>query len=193
MIPPQTFSQQFWSFSEQTKETLVVESVFSIVIGVWIGQLEFFKRDAVKNGVRRTPPRKIPPCKTPARKISPRQIPPWWIPPRNILPSKTPPRKTPPYSFLKLFLLKKCCSSWKSDFLFTREINKNIYNRLYLFVNKIDYLPNTFNINKMHSNKDLDLIQPVVCKCWYCHWDLFCNRYQQWSIHFTARFSNYLK
>ena len=85
------------------------------------------------------------------------------------------------------------CSSWKSDFLFTREINKNIYNRLYLFVNKIDYLPNTFNINKMHSNKDLDLIQPVVCKCWYCHWDLFCNRYQQWSIHFTARFSNYLK
>ena len=39
-----------------------------------------------------------------------------------------------------------------------REININIYNRLSLFINKIDYLSDTFNIDKMHSNKDLDLI-----------------------------------
>ena len=39
-----------------------------------------------------------------------------------------------------------------------REININVYNRLYLFVNKMDYLSDTFNIDKMYSNKDLDLI-----------------------------------
>ena len=50
MIPTQTLSQQFWSFLEQTKETLAVESVFGIVIGGWIGQLEFFKRNAIKDG-----------------------------------------------------------------------------------------------------------------------------------------------
>ena len=105
------------------------------------------------------------------------------------------PWKTP---FLKLFLLKKCFSSEISDFLFPREININIYNRLYLFISKIYYLSDiTFirhiNINKMHSNTDSDLIKLVVCKCWYCHWDLFCNWYQQWSVHFDARFSNYLK
>ena len=49
MIPTQTLSQQFWSFLEQTKETLAVESVFGIVIGGWIGQLEFFKRNAIKD------------------------------------------------------------------------------------------------------------------------------------------------
>ena len=42
-------SQQFWSFSEETKETLAVESVFGIFIGEWIGQLEFFKRNAFKD------------------------------------------------------------------------------------------------------------------------------------------------
>ena len=30
------------------KETLEVKSVFGIVIGGWIGQLEFFKRNATK-------------------------------------------------------------------------------------------------------------------------------------------------
>ena len=50
MIPPQTLSQQVWSFLEQTKETLAVESVFGIVIGGWIGQLEFFKRNAIRDG-----------------------------------------------------------------------------------------------------------------------------------------------
>ena len=49
MIPTQTLSQQFWSFLEQTKETLAVESVFGIVIGGWIGQPEFFKRNAIKD------------------------------------------------------------------------------------------------------------------------------------------------
>ena len=73
-------------------------------------------------------------------------------------PRKIPAWKTPPYPFLKLFLLKRCFFSEKSDFLFTREININIYNRLYLFINKTDYLSDSFNINKMHSNKDLDLI-----------------------------------
>ena len=38
------------------------------------------------------------------------------------------------------------------------EINIDIYNGLYLFITKIDYLSSAFNINKMHSNKDLDLI-----------------------------------
>ena len=32
-----------------TNETLTMESVFGIVIGVWIGQLEFFKRNAIKD------------------------------------------------------------------------------------------------------------------------------------------------
>ena len=41
-------SQQFWSFSEQTKETLAVESVFGIFIGAWIGQLEFLKGTLLK-------------------------------------------------------------------------------------------------------------------------------------------------
>ena len=42
-------SQQFWSFSEQTKETLAVESVFGIAIGGWIRQLKFLKSNAVKD------------------------------------------------------------------------------------------------------------------------------------------------
>ena len=42
--------------------------------------------------------------------------------------------------------------------LFTREININIYHRLYLFISQIDYVVDTFNIDKMHLNKDLDLI-----------------------------------
>ena len=49
VIPPQTLSQQFWSFSEQRKETLTVESVFGTVICGWIRELEFFKRDAIKD------------------------------------------------------------------------------------------------------------------------------------------------
>ena len=38
-------------FSDEliTNETLTMESVFGIVIGVWIGQLEFFKRNAIKD------------------------------------------------------------------------------------------------------------------------------------------------
>ena len=32
-----------------TNETLAMESVFGIVIGVWIGQLEFFKKNAIKD------------------------------------------------------------------------------------------------------------------------------------------------
>ena len=42
-------SLQFRSFSEETKETLVVELVFGIFIGGWIGQLEFIKRNAIKD------------------------------------------------------------------------------------------------------------------------------------------------
>ena len=91
--------------------------------------------------------------KTPPWKIPPRWIPPRWIPLRKI-----PPRKTLRYPFLKLFLLNKRFSSEKSHFLLTREININIYNRLSLFISKINYLSDTFNIDKMHSNKDLDLI-----------------------------------
>ena len=34
-------SQQFWSFSEQTKETLGVESVFGIFIGAWLDSSNF--------------------------------------------------------------------------------------------------------------------------------------------------------
>ena len=37
---------EIWKFPEQTKETLEVKSVFGIVIRGWIGQLEFFKRNA---------------------------------------------------------------------------------------------------------------------------------------------------
>ena len=86
------------------------------------------------------------------------RTPPWKIPPRWIPLRKIPPRKTLPYPFLKLFLLNKRFSSEKSHFLLTREININIYNRLSLFISKINYLSDTFNIDKMHSNKDLDLI-----------------------------------
>ena len=50
MIPPETLSQQFWSFSEQAKERLAVESVFGIVISGWIGQLDFLKWNAIKDG-----------------------------------------------------------------------------------------------------------------------------------------------
>ena len=86
------------------------------------------------------------------------RTPPWKIPPRWIPLRKIPPRKTLPYPFLKLFLLNKCFSSEKSHFLLTREININVYNLLSLFISKINYLSDTFNIDKMHSNKDLDLI-----------------------------------
>ena len=86
------------------------------------------------------------------------KTPPWKIPPRWIPLRKIPPRKTLRYPFLKLFLLNKRFSSEKSHFLLTREININIYNRLSLFISKINYLSDTFNIDKMHSNKDLDLI-----------------------------------
>ena len=40
---------QFRKSSKQTKETLVVQSVFGIVIGGWIGQLKFFKRNLTKD------------------------------------------------------------------------------------------------------------------------------------------------
>ena len=49
MIRLQTLSQQFWSLSEQTKETPAVESVFGIVVAGWIGQLKFFKGSAIKD------------------------------------------------------------------------------------------------------------------------------------------------
>ena len=48
-IPPQTLLQLRWTISEQAKETLVVESVLSIVIGGWIGQLKSLKRNATKD------------------------------------------------------------------------------------------------------------------------------------------------
>ena len=38
-----------WKFSEQTRETFAVESVFGIVLGRLIGHLEFFKRNGVKD------------------------------------------------------------------------------------------------------------------------------------------------
>ena len=44
-IPSQTLFQKFWKFSEQTKETLAVGSVFGIVISEWIGQLKLFNRN----------------------------------------------------------------------------------------------------------------------------------------------------
>ena len=40
MIPPQTLSQKFWGFLEQTKETFTMDSLFGIVVGGWIGELE---------------------------------------------------------------------------------------------------------------------------------------------------------
>ena len=48
LIPPQMLSQLFWKLSEQTKETLAVEPVFFIAKGGWIGQIEFFKKNATK-------------------------------------------------------------------------------------------------------------------------------------------------
>ena len=42
-------SQHFWKFYEQTKEILVVDSVFRIFIGGWIGLIELFKRNAAKD------------------------------------------------------------------------------------------------------------------------------------------------
>ena len=48
-IPPQTLLQLLWKISEQAKETLVVKSVLSIVIGGWIGQLKSLKRNATKD------------------------------------------------------------------------------------------------------------------------------------------------
>ena len=48
-IPPQTLLQLLWKISEQAKETLVVESVLSIVIGGWIGQLKSLKKNATKD------------------------------------------------------------------------------------------------------------------------------------------------
>ena len=37
-----------WKFSEQTKEILVVDSLFCIVIGGWIAEFKLFKRNATK-------------------------------------------------------------------------------------------------------------------------------------------------
>ena len=42
-------SQQYWKFPEQTKEILVVDSVFRIGIGGWIGLFEFFRKNATKD------------------------------------------------------------------------------------------------------------------------------------------------
>ena len=49
VIPPDTLSQQFWKFLEQTKETLTVVSVLAIVIGGLTGLLKFFKMSATKD------------------------------------------------------------------------------------------------------------------------------------------------
>ena len=49
VIPPDTLSQQFWKFLEQTKETLALVSVLAIVIGGLIGLLQFFKMSATKD------------------------------------------------------------------------------------------------------------------------------------------------
>ena len=68
------------------------------------------------------------------------------------------PRGKLPRTFSQIIFVEKMFLLLKIWFLFTREINMNIYNRLYLFINKTDYLSDAFNINKMHSNKDLDLI-----------------------------------
>ena len=49
VIPPDTLSQQFWKFLEQTKETLALVSVLAIVIGELIRLLKFFKMSATKD------------------------------------------------------------------------------------------------------------------------------------------------
>ena len=42
-------SQQYWKFSEQIKEILVVDSVFRIGIGGWIELFECFRKNAIKD------------------------------------------------------------------------------------------------------------------------------------------------
>ena len=49
VITPDTLSQQFWKFLEQTKETLALVSVLAIVIGELIRLLKFFKMSATKD------------------------------------------------------------------------------------------------------------------------------------------------
>ena len=69
-------------------------------------------------------------------------------------PEKNSPVKNSPVSFSQIVFVEKMFLLLKTDFLFTREIN----NLLYLLIIKIDFLFDTFSIDKMHSNKDLDLI-----------------------------------
>ena len=71
---------------------------------------------------------------------------------------KFPRRKLPRIFFSNYFCWKNVAPLKNLIFLFTREININIYNWLHLFISKIDYLSHTFNINQMDWDKDLDLI-----------------------------------
>ena len=68
------------------------------------------------------------------------------------------PRGKLPHILFSNYFCWKNVSPLKNLIFIRREININICNRLYLFISKIDYLSHTFNMNKMHSNKDLDLI-----------------------------------
>ena len=43
------FTKKFFHFSAQSQKTFPVESVFSLVVGKWIGQLELLKRNANKD------------------------------------------------------------------------------------------------------------------------------------------------
>ena len=96
--------------------------------------------------------------KTPLRKTLPRQILPQKVPPCQFPPEENSPMEKSPVSFSQVIFVEKMFLFLKTDFLFTREININIYNLLYFFIVKIGYLSYTFSIDKMHSNKDLDLI-----------------------------------
>ena len=44
VIPPQALSQKLWKFLQQ-KETLAVESLFSVVISGWTEQHKFLKKE----------------------------------------------------------------------------------------------------------------------------------------------------
>ena len=78
--------------------------------------------------------------------------------PAEYSPKENSSAENSPVSFPQIVFVEKMFLVLKIWFVIYEGDQQNIYNRLYLFIRKVDYLSETFNIDKMHSNRDLDLI-----------------------------------
>ena len=118
--------------------------IFLEYITITFSRLQYLS----ENGVRRTPPRKIPPLSNSPTVNSPEEN----------SPEENYPVENCPVSFPHIIFAKKMFLHLKIWFFIYEGDQHKYLQSIVFIINKIDFLSDTFNIDKMYSNKDLDLI-----------------------------------